>query len=361
MKDRTKRTWGNIFGSILSNERAIEGAKFSPWWIAIILFLIGCFLPVIPNMTQVGKTYGSSFMDGATTSNFNTKFATASYEAYENGYELEIQNSEMSCYKDNTQIIAPLEKIGSAYRYDASINGISETALDIYYSYLSKDAVREKVNALESTKYKSGTENENPTSEEDKTYTPSFILFFRDGIAISIYELTYIDDFGDLAVGTSTPLVSTTADLETLDYKHVDNTNKLFEQLLVFNSDDSLNEGATINNFKALIDNAYKTSKNKIFWSTSGIFFGIYCGATILMGLMIFLLTRGKNNPNRSMNFLVCEGVACWSAFTPGLLAMILSFIGLFSNMSTMLFVLFLGIRTMWLAMKSLAPVYNDR
>ena len=68
MKIETRRTVRNLFASIIKNDAAIDGAKTAPWWIALILFFVGSFLPIIPIMVNASKhmelpLYLEPFMD----------------------------------------------------------------------------------------------------------------------------------------------------------------------------------------------------------------------------------------------------------------------------------------------------------
>ena len=62
MKQRTKENLGNIFGSLFSNQRAINGSKHNPWWVAIIMFILGVLLPIVPITVNQYNTYGAAFL-----------------------------------------------------------------------------------------------------------------------------------------------------------------------------------------------------------------------------------------------------------------------------------------------------------
>ena len=72
------------------------------------------------------------------------------------------------------------------------------------------------------------------------------------------------------------------------------------------------------------------------------------------MGLLMFLLTRGKNNPNRNLNLWVTTKISMWIDFTPGLLAMGIGFFYL--PAAGIGYIALIGIRTMWLSMRQLNP-----
>ena len=97
--------------------------------------------------------------------------------------------------------------------------------------------------------------------------------------------------------------------------------------------------------------------KNDAKWKTTLIYFGVYAGLMFFLGLMVFLLTRGKNNPFSSLNFWVCQKIAWWSAFSPAVLGMILGFVLSGNTIGSMAFVLLASLRIMWLSMRQLRPL----
>ena len=110
------------------------------------------------------------------------------------------------------------------------------------------------------------------------------------------------------------------------------------------------------NNLKKLIDDTYKTTrKNSLIFGTL-IYFGVYFAVNFFMALMIFLMTRGKNNPNNYLNLWHCIKIDWWACFCPGLLGLILGFV--FPTNATMFYILFLGMRIIWLSTKELRPQY---
>ena len=113
---------------------------------------------------------------------------------------------------------------------------------------------------------------------------------------------------------------------------------------------------ATLTKFQTFLNEAYKNNNYSATWKSAGILIGVDAGVIIFMGLMIFVLTRGKNNPFRIYSFWDGQKIAFYASFTPGLIGL-LGFA--MSNMAMMLFILSLGIRVMWLSMRTLR--YNGQ
>ena len=103
---------------------------------------------------------------------------------------------------------------------------------------------------------------------------------------------------------------------------------------------------------------------NKVFMSqkrynilvSTFLFFGIYIALLIILGLLMFLLTRGKNNMFNYLKFMDTQKMAWWAALSPGILAMIFGFI--FPRFAQMAFIVLIGLRAMWISMKQLRPQY---
>ena len=71
---------------MIKNDSAIDGAKTAPWWIAVIMFIIGTFLPLIPIMVNNSKTYGAQYIS-STVYGYEQGLATGAKTLKEAGYE----------------------------------------------------------------------------------------------------------------------------------------------------------------------------------------------------------------------------------------------------------------------------------
>ena len=103
-----------------------------------------------------------------------------------------------------------------------------------------------------------------------------------------------------------------------------------------------------------VFNTCFLRQKNVYFWSSTGIYLGIYVVLALFMGLLIFLLTRGKRNMFNYLKFHTCLGIEAYACLAPGLLSMILGF--MLSQYAMMFFIILLGLRTMWMSMKQLRP-----
>ena len=342
MAESTKKaTVKRVFGSLINNGMAIDGAKFSPWWIGLIMFVFGLLLPILPIFVSAATTDGTSFMtdyeyglgmdktfgiamselDGALT--FNNADKTISY-------------TPNSTYNEDTTLI------GGYIATSGVTNG--QYDLRIYYSEtaITEDDINVFINSKETIKYKLGTTT--VAGSEETAYTPSSIFFFKNGFYIDVYA------YNTSVKKTNMPFIS---DLKCFDYEGGDLKTYFVGESFDKNNRD--NRVAAVDKMKEFIDVTYKTAKTKNMWLGSLIYLGIYAGVNVFMILMIFIMSRGKNNPNRYLTFWTCTKINWWESLCPGLLGMILGFI--FTKQAVMMYVLLISMRTMWLTMREMRPV----
>ena len=105
MKEKTKTFLSNFFGGLLSNQRAIDGAKTNPWWVAVIIGLVGIILPVLPITISQAKTYGASFL-ASNKYNFDQNIASLTVEMLNNGEEFVINDNHLLQYQANPELPA---------------------------------------------------------------------------------------------------------------------------------------------------------------------------------------------------------------------------------------------------------------
>lgn len=371
MKAETKVTLFNVLGSPFSNARVVECGKTLPWWSALICFILGVFLPIIPTMVSISNSYGSQFLT-SNTYGYDVQLVGSTMDIYLNGYEFSIDDEhELSATKDGVKYSPSAEQdILPIFQYINSET--SQVDFEVYYTIRStrgSSTLDDLLDVIVAKTYISGTAiegttddldsiNSNLTSEEEtKTlYRPSFIIFYPSGVYTAIYK----------------PTTTTLSTSGGGDWKHHEATNSLLQDYLTVTVSEttyvpSVENQTTLMKTTAYIDGAfdnwkqsfnlsYLTSKDNTLLYSTLIFEAIYIGLAFFMGLMIFLLTRGKKNYYRYLSFFTCQKINAWSCFCPGLLAMILGFI--LPNYAVMFFIILLGLRTMWLSMRQLRPQY---
>lgn len=102
------------------------------------------------------------------------------------------------------------------------------------------------------------------------------------------------------------------------------------------------------------IDLSYETIKIQSGWAFVGIMAAIDFGMVLLFGALLFVMTRGKNNPYRILNMWETMKMAGFGSLTPAILTLIFGF--MFTQYAYLLFMFTYGLRMMWFSMKSLRP-----
>ena len=345
MKEKTKSFLSNFFGGLISNQRAMDGAKTNPWWVALIIGLFGIILPVLPITISQAKTYGASFL-ASNKYNFDQNIASLTVQMLKDGDEFVVNDQHLLEYQ-------PSESLPARSDYEPIITktNTSDGQYELMIYYMTGDYLDLQgfVDGINERQYKIGTINI-ATAEEAK-YAPSFMVLFKDGLYVRLNKYNSTDAGKNTYTNFKT------------DWKQFQPGHKLLASTL---GDLNLNgidpnlygdqKDAIYNKWVEVFNKSFISQKRYNTWVTTAMFFGIYFGLVVLMGLLLFLLTRGKNNVFNYLKFMDTEKMAWWSALAPGILAMIVGFI--FSNFAQMAFIVLLGLRTMWMATRQLRPQY---
>lgn len=354
MKKLSKETSYNLktgFGTLVSNQCCIDAGKSLPWWIAIILGLVGSFIPVIPVMVNIAKTNGDSFISNTYNYSFDRNATIANIQLKNANIEFVVGDDHMLTYYENGKADNPAgSKLLTSYtnpitnQYEIRTYWLSDSGTKTVNDYYQQIVAEQYI--LGSTTPKS-----NSDAEGTNYYTPSYLFYYKEGNGLY------------LAKANSTAAASKFSG----DFANVAPNTKLVERMLTVEGKDIPTDTSDIapeyivgvyNNYKAFYNESYYAIKTRSLIYSTFIYWGIYAGLTLFLGLLIFLLTRGKRNFNNYLKWWQCMAIAGWACFTPGLLAMVLGF--LMVNYAIMFFILLMGVRTMWLSMKQLSPSYQQ-
>ena len=353
MKERTKEIIKDGFGSLVNNSAALRGAKNGPLWLTIIMFILGVLLPVIPLLVAQLTTDGSSFL----------KTYSYGLERYVTSLAMDLKNTRLAEFSiDEDHLLSVKENgadvdfgnYGSAIPYATYENqNTHQYDFLLYLSSATTDKEKETVyKAIVATTYKSGTTTVT-TSESESIYHPSYMILFKNGVYVSIYGTTsatkavtgsYFGDFKTIKANDHC--------LETL-LNVVDKEGNAVAQNLYNN--DYVN--GVLKNFKTFINHSYDTLKVRNTWVTVGIYTGIFFGLNVIMGLIMWVLTRGKKNPNNYFTPWLTMKTQARMAVSP---AIITAIAGIFLNsMVPVIYIMTIGLRVMWISMKELRPIQN--
>ncbi len=346
-KQAVKKHLKTIFGSLFKNQIAIDGARHYPWWVALIFFVLSICLPVIPVITSNMSVSGSDFMSSY-TKGFDTYISAFVIDMNQNDVDLVVNNNnvltavnweETYTYSEDRQYTYINENSG---QIDFVVYFINETGTD--FSTFNSEIASRQYQVGTSTLYVAGSTDDD---ESDEVYTPSYILFGPDSYVVQIFNPDSVDVYS----------------YTSGDYVHVEAGTSIASFASNYSDELSVNEMLADpdfiedvnNNFISFFEDGYLTNKyNTTLYSTL-LTLGIYVLLALFMGLMIFLLTRGKKNIMHILSFFTCQKINAWTMLCPAILGMIVGFI--FSDFAMVGFILFVGIRVMWMSFRQLKPV----
>ena len=373
MKQNTKFVLGTFFKSLVNNDAAIEGGKKAPWWMSLILFVLSIGLPLIPIAVNANNVKGSSYL-GASALSLNTHLTATSLQLKSENKEFEIKNGEC-IYKvagvqndryEDTEALEPIATYESTREeirknpdtgeIEQTTNILNQIEFEVYYTarnFSSKDelTVKSMVESLAKRDFVYGTKNLKSDADDATTkyYKPSFMVVYKTGL----YIVNYVQD---------SSLVSGYTQFNS-DWKHTKDCNLIERVLTVKDMADSAKKytnttyvAEVYKNWQKVVDESYLNAKvTNIGWQML-IYGGVYAGIIIIMGFMLWLLTRGKSNPFNYLTYWTNTKISCWASLAPSILGMIGGFI--FAQYAGFVFIIFEGLRMMWLAMKNLRPAY---
>lgn len=343
------KTFKLFLKSLFNNEACVTGGRHHAWWVSIILLVLSLGLSIVPVLVQTATKTGDSFIK------------TASY-GVENGLRCFVEESndkglkmEVKALEDGTKYLDCDQAIWNAtYTYADHYNlhayqhknGVSVVDFEVFYvSDLTNDAINCILNDAE-------TVSETGEVSYGKRKT-SVLVFGKTEVLMYLYNMTSTTlvgscygDYKNFDVGYNIlSLENVNIDGQIVNHKNATPENYARYTAGVFE------------NWKEFFNKSYLWNRGQLTWRTTLLMLGINAVLVVFMGLMIWILTRGKTNPFRIYTFLECQFISCWASFTPAILTLALGF--LISTFSQVMFPLLLGVRVMWLSMKTLRPDYN--
>lgn len=344
MAPQTKRNLINVFKSLISNQAAIDGAKEAPFWIGIIFLVLSVALPIIPIIVAQQKVAGDQFISSTYNYGADRGLANTTMQLKSEGYIFKVEGGHLVFNKPITDeavasdIITKQKDSGEEYQvYNFRFYVTTKTGSDLtaFITKLTETAYLEKSTTVYTVDHETAG---------FKSYKSSFIVVTPDTLAMALYKSETIDQ-----AATS---------LGGLNWLHTADCANLLDRL---DNDTTLVNVARrdniFKNWRAIFNETYIEQKNVSTRNMALIYMGVYAGLILFLGLMIFLLTRGKNNAFNYLKWYTCQFIAWWAAFTPAVLGMILGFIFASNMIGQMGFIVLVSIRIMWLSMRQLRPI----
>ncbi len=355
LSPETKDKLKTGFGTLINNEMCIKAGREYPWYTPIILAVCSVLITLVPsfvNTMQVNmgeSVLGTSSVGGIENglANFQSilKAADASVKVTDEGKLVVSDAAKEAVYNAGT---------GDDRYYEYKDSVTDEPVLRVQFS---SDSVNSSyLDALSKNTIKSSTtvtDSEGVTSEVpdavSTTYRVSILVFKDTGFSMAVYNRR---------VSVST---NSTSALVNYSYDRLAGKDLLALTPSVSFADSPAEYVAAVKkNYQEFITLGYETTKINLAWRNVGILAGINAGVILLLGLVLFLVTRGKRNPYRIITFWQCQKIGYWAAPAPAILALGLGFLlantsGL-SSLSMFMFLFLYGLRIMWTSMKAFSP-----
>ena len=369
IKQKKKINFASVWKFIRTlwkNDAVVEVATTTKWWWSLIIFVLSLVISVLPATVNQATAQGRNFLSNTNTSYsdpyinglyaylndtsedknivFDGESKTLSSSTNTSGYyDTDISNK---IFANGTRALKPL------YTYSRTVtnSGLERTTnyLDIYVCYqdngvVDLNTILENIQST-NTNYADGHIADD--SLKNTRQTP-FILFTND----EFYAVNYSSS-GSTSLSGNYNHMSEVFDFASGQYS--------FKDVLNYNvsttSTISEKQSAVFENFLTYCDYTYLDIRFNSTWVTFGIYCGVNGSIIILMGLIIWLMCRGKNNPNNKIKIWETYSMAFWAAGSPAILSL---FAFLMPQIGMMIFIMLYAFRIMYLSMKHLRPVYQ--
>lgn len=357
MSPKTKFTLVNAFKGLISNQACIDGSKASAWWVAAIFLVFSSILPLLPTLGQLSKLNGNSFI-ATNTYGLDQELAHFVYTQTKDKVEFKAEGGILHYYKegvckDEEGFKNPETIPGYFDNYDCEWSYINTTTnqIDVKFYFWVDENLQVNINKIITHKYNVGSSIEHYTGEEGKKpYLPNIVILTPTTMAVSLYK-----------ANTDTGAASSNGGLNWINTP----ATGLVERMRGDADVDSMSESSYVNQysdkviaqFRDICTETYLSQKTKTKWTNLGIYFAIYVGVILFLGLMVFILTRGKRNPYNFLNIWECQKISWWASASPAIIGTLLSLIFSGNTIGQMAFILVVSLRVMWLSMKQLRPV----
>ena len=379
--------FGYILKSFYKNDVCIEAGRKFKWWAALIYFLLATIISVIPITVQTCTVDGGSIITSNTYEVDNGLVAFTEKFLATNELEFNLineANGENKNYDDvnvhnslritssdesysNQNYTKPLFSYNGYYlEEDENNNTIDKerTILEVWdFTYFPRERQTEKI-ADGSEKIIMPSYNDMITLLSSGSSIPQniddIVVLLQDKANNSSSSFTRQTSF--LAFGKYTfnlykyNAKGTLSQAMTGDYVNI-NLKQINNILSLSKNEDS--HQRVIESWQIFFRDGYLSIKIQTAVIQISIVLAVNSAIILIMSLVIFLVTRGKNNPFKVYKYHECLKICCWIALSPAILTLIFGFV-FPSVIGIFLFVLTYGIRALFMWTKNFR-VYNNQ
>lgn len=386
--------WGKILAKVrfflsclISNDRCVEGRE-TKWYGPVIIAILSCLIPLAPVMTTYFSQQGSAFFTSTASYNFEmglsafTEKMDGTKEEYpfliSEAGELLIdgKNSDnnLKVFQDN--FFSTVKTASGENKLLPYYAHAYETTVVEYVNDPSADQTASSIPTIPQYVKKTVIDMAVYYTEDEMSpaaYANSVVLKSEDPNKAAGYDekaTLYSTNFivfgksGFYAVKKPAGITASAASSVALSYNDPALYGKslatLFTQDLSGNAYASSLTGsekraAIISSWSSVFNAGWNETRVLIGWQSTGIALAINVTMTFVAGFMVWLMTRGKNNPFRTYTFWQGQKIAYHASAAPALLSL-LAFIPGLSRFGIFMYMFLLGVRIFWMSMRSLRP-----
>lgn len=326
-----------IFSSLLSNQKITDESNEQPWWLAIVIALLSIVIAIIPTTVQVMTVQGSDII---------TRVENYSLDYSLTQFSIQYLNPESPA----KATISDGKMTFTNFTDGAEIKHGDDVTLVVRYTQNSADltTVTQSIKTSYPVKQEGETETDKLVSK-----IPSMLIFTEDSLYLYVYDAsataTYTEKDGTKTIVSETNYVGVTSGTYEGITGDLANLNSYYNPSL----EPSKAASECLNNWTTFFDKAYETPRNSLALSYTGMFAGLDAIIMLVLSLTIFLLSKTKSSIRR-FKYLESLKMIFFASLSPAILSLLLGF--LIPSLQSISFVLFIGLRCTWLAMKATSP-----
>lgn len=351
VKKNKSTVWPKIVAflkTLWSNSDNMNYALGHKWYWAVLVGFVSLIITLIAPVVNSFNVQGSAYVRTSASDSFYYGL----YEYYQEAdtYPISFADSKLS----GTYTIEKYDDYGT--EQDSSVKIIKPYytyvrqglhVLDIYITDKITDDQTLLAQIIQSNpNYADATTAQRETmTKEMYMRSSSFVFFSTDTIYSRVYA------------GTNAVASISGNYMHVLEKFNTLNSSYNFKSVLGYDLTSGTNletHNTILKNYRTYADQIYIDVRNQQGLVTLGLYAGINTGVILLMGFVIWLMCRGKTNPNRSLKIWHGWRISAFQALTPSILALIIGFI--MAQFAAMGFVLVYSFRVMFLSMKYLRP-----
>ena len=334
--------------TLIKNDAVVDVGRNWKWYLPVVMAILAIIIAVIPILTQnMSVQAGNSFF--GTSYGYETGLVHFQQEIDDKNVSLVIADKKLT--NPNDTWAAQIKNEADEPWYTYKETGTNEVTFEVFYNYTANISDTDFLSRI--------TGNKNPITEavrslndkgEAKSYITAFLFLGKESFYCSSRKL-------DGSQGTT---VSGLYDHhEGFDLKSLAKKTIAGEDIAADKFGTRAYLSIITSSWTTFVNDGYNSTKIKRAWSMTGIVAGIDAGGIIIMGLLLFILTRGKRNPYRIFTFWQTQKMSYTASFTPAILGMILGFI--MAQFASFSFLIVFAFRIMWMSMRTLSPAAGQQ